>query len=83
MAQEFMEIMKLMNNGIHNDSTLKDVYPMITNLSIAINPDSIDYVSACQLEEVCFSTPHPGLNEAILMSNNIVNNYKKQNQITR
>lgn len=83
MTQEFMEIMRLMNNGLNNDSTLKEVYPRIVNLSLSLNPSVVDYVSDCQLEEACFSSPHPGLNEAILASTNMINNYKNQNQMTR
>lgn len=62
---EFMDIMKLMNNGLHNDSTLKDVIPKISALAMRRNPRNIGYVMNWMLEEQCFTNPHPGLDETI------------------
>ena len=30
---EFMDIMRLMNNGLNNESTLKETYPRIVKLA--------------------------------------------------
>lgn len=64
--KEFMEIMQLMNIGLYNnESTLKDSYPKIVDLCIALNPEKLDFVTDWMLTEECFSNPHPGLNETV------------------
>ena len=52
--KEFMEIMQLMNNGLYNGSTLKDSYPKIVSLCIALNPEKLDFVTDWMLTEECF-----------------------------
>lgn len=63
--REFMDIMQLMNNGLYNDSTLKDVIPKISALAMEKNPRSIGHVMNWMLGEECLSNPHPGLDETI------------------
>lgn len=43
--EEFMDIMKLMNNGLNNESTLKETYPLIVKLGLIKNPNNIDRVT--------------------------------------
>ena len=69
---EFMDIMRLMNNGLNNESTLKETYPRIIKLCLLKNPSNIDKVTTWMLPEECFSRPHPGLNEVVTACQEIV-----------
>lgn len=69
---EFMDIMRLMNNGLNNESTLKESIPRIVKLGLLKNPSNISDVIDWMLPEECFSHPHPGLNEVILACQDIV-----------
>ena len=69
---EFMDIMRLMNNGLNNESTLKDTYPRIIKLCLLKSPSNIDKVTTWMLSEECFSHPHPGLNEVVTACQEIV-----------
>ena len=62
---EFMDIMRLMNNGLNNESTLKETYPKIIKMGLLKKPSSIDNLLNWMLPEECFSRPHPGLNKII------------------
>lgn len=77
--KEFMDIMKLMNNGLNNESTLKDTYPLIVKLGLIKNPSNIDRVTAWLLEEACFSKSHPGLDQVVDICREIVPNNIGQN----
>lgn len=63
--KEFMDIMQLMNNGLYNNSTLKDIIPKISALTMKQNPRNIGRVMNWMIGEECLSNPHPGLNETI------------------
>ena len=69
---EFMDIMRLMNNGLNNKSTLNETYPEIIKLALRNNPNNMDKVVAWMLKEECFSKPHPGLNEVVDTCQSIV-----------
>lgn len=69
---EFMDIMRLMNNGLNNESTLKETYPRIIKLGLLKNPSKINDVIDWMLPEECFSLPHPGLNEVVLACQEVV-----------
>ena len=69
---EFMDIMRLMNNGLNNESNLKETYPRIVKLALLKNPGNIDKVTAWMLPEECFSRPHPGLNEVVSACQEVV-----------
>ena len=69
---EFMDIMRLMNNGLNNESTLKETIPRIVKLALLKNPSNIDKVTAWMLPEECFSRPHPGLNEVVSACQEII-----------
>ena len=69
---EFMDIMKLMNNGLNNESTLKETYPRIVKLGLLKKPDSISSLLDWMLPEECFSQPHPGLNEVVSSCQEII-----------
>ena len=77
--KEFMDIMKLMNNGLNNESTLKDTYPLIIKLGLVKNPNNIDRVTAWMLEEACFREHHPGLDQVVDICHEIVPNKIVQN----
>ena len=77
--KEFMDIMKLMNNGLNNESTLKETYPLIVKLGLIKNPNNIDRVTDWILEEACFSQPHPGLDQVVTVCREIVPNKISQN----
>lgn len=70
--KEFMDIMQLMNNGLYNDSTLKDVIPKISALAMKQNPRNIGHVMNWMIDEECLSKPHPGLNETIYACKNVI-----------
>lgn len=77
---EFMDIMKLMNNGLYNGSTLKEVIPKISILTMKKNPRNIGHVMNWMLEEESLSNPHPGLNETIQACKTVIAN-ELQNKI--
>ena len=66
LKDNFDSIMAYMNNGLSNESTLIETYPLITKLCLMKNPDKINnMLEHMHEEEVLTTRPHPGLNDTI------------------
>ena len=66
LKNDFEEIMRTMNNGLHNDSTLYLIYPLIVRLCLVKNPDKIgDVMEHMHTEEILTTRSHPGLNNVV------------------
>ena len=66
LKNDFEEIMRTMNNGLHNDSTLYLFCPLIVRLCLAKNPDKIgDVMEHMHTEEILTTRSHPGLNKVV------------------
>ncbi|MEG2322077.1 MAG: hypothetical protein RSB71_01125 [Bacilli bacterium] len=68
----FMNIMRVMNNGLNNESTLVMLYPMITKLCLEKKPEQIGNVIEWMLGEEVLSKPHPGLNDIVGVCKGVV-----------
>lgn len=73
LRMDFSEIVRTMNNGLDNESTLAITYPLIVKLCLNKNPNKIGNVmdQMCG-EEVLTTRPHPGLNNVVLACQNTV-----------
>lgn len=73
LRANFNEIMKTMNNGLDNESTLVITYPLIVKLCLNKNPNKVGNVMTQMCEEEILTTrPHPGLNKVMLACQNTV-----------
>lgn len=79
----FQEIMRLMNNGLNNASTLRFVVPQIVMLGLEKNPHNIDKVTAWMMSEALLSEPHPGLDKVNATCTSMIRDYQLEQVQTK
>ncbi len=65
-------IIKVMNNGIRNESTLSLVIPMIVKYATLKCPEKLKNIENWFIPENALSKPHPGLDGVISVCQDVI-----------
>lgn len=67
------DIVKVMNNGIRNESTLALSIPMIVKLATLKAPEKLTEIQNWFIPENVLSRPHPGLDGVLSVCQDVIN----------